>query len=245
MCRRPSFLKIISEDWYHRPRTPVTRRGHIEAKGARAMRLTESICLRAKKITSTPARGHLARIVFAVLVLSLAGCRGPARVVPSGNTAMLGAPTPQPDTTAGTKTGDVMPALATDAEGVCDVIRSVLEEIPGAEVTIRQGGLEERSQVPCKSSCHFVVNGTFAGLQGTPRPEERIAKALQDYGFLYDHRFDADGPDGTRFKLRTDARACTIEGRWDGGDDSDTTYVPGDWYEFFVDCTCDHWGGDR
>ena len=210
------------------------------------MRSTESVLLGATKITSAAARGHLARwLLFTVLVLSLTGCRGPTRDMPLGNTGILAAPTSRPDTAADTEMSQGMPAPATDADGICDVIRSVLEEIPGAEVTISGGGSEGSGEAECRGGCRFVVKGTFAGLQGTPRPEERIAETLQDHAFAYDHRLDADGPDGTRFTLRTDARACTIEGRWDGGDDSDPTYVPGDWYEFIVVCTCDLSSGNR
>jgi len=36
----------------------------------------------------------------------------------------------------------------------------------------------------------------------------------------------ADGPDGTTLGLKSRTVFCLIEGKWDGGDDTDTTYVP-------------------
>jgi hypothetical protein len=48
--------------------------------------------------------------------------------------------------------------------------------------------------------------------------------------------FQADGPDGTVYGLHHDGLTCVLEGHWDGGDDSDTTYVPSDTLE--VSATC-------
>jgi hypothetical protein len=47
----------------------------------------------------------------------------------------------------------------------------------------------------------------------------------------------ADGPDGTVLGVRRGGVLCRVEGRWDGGDDSDTTYVPSDTLEVHFACT--------
>lgn len=47
----------------------------------------------------------------------------------------------------------------------------------------------------------------------------------------------ADGPDGTVQGVHRAGVTCVVEGRWDGGDDSDTTYVPSDTIEVRVACT--------
>jgi hypothetical protein len=60
----------------------------------------------------------------------------------------------------------------------------------------------------------------------TPCPAEAIGKALQARGWVLDHGYDADGPDGTGFGLLARDFFCLIEGSWDGGDDVDTSYVP-------------------
>jgi len=46
----------------------------------------------------------------------------------------------------------------------------------------------------------------------------------------------ADGPDGTSYRALKKNVFCAVEGRWDGGDDSDPTYVPSPRYEVMVKC---------
>lgn len=47
---------------------------------------------------------------------------------------------------------------------------------------------------------------------------------------------NADGPDGTSYRTLKKNVFCLIEGRWDGGDDSDPKYVPSPRYEVTVRC---------
>ena len=46
----------------------------------------------------------------------------------------------------------------------------------------------------------------------------------------------ADGPDGTSFTAVKSNVLCLVEGRWDGGDDSDPKYVPSTRYDVVVKC---------
>jgi hypothetical protein len=46
----------------------------------------------------------------------------------------------------------------------------------------------------------------------------------------------ADGPDGTVFGFSKDGVLCVVRGRWDGGDDADSTYVPSEVYQVMVRC---------
>jgi hypothetical protein len=108
--------------------------------------------------------------------------------------------------------------------------------VPGAEVTRSEDAVEDHASGLKRSGCRVRVEGTFSGLRGTQRPEARIAEMLQRRGFKHDNRFDADGPDGTAFALRAKTILCIVDGKWDGGDDSDPTYVPGDWYKVEVAC---------
>jgi len=39
-----------------------------------------------------------------------------------------------------------------------------------------------------------------------------------------------------RFRVLKDSVFCIVEGRWDGGDDSDPKYVPSAKYEIIVKC---------
>lgn len=46
----------------------------------------------------------------------------------------------------------------------------------------------------------------------------------------------ADGPDGSLEALSRGNIACVISGSWDGGDDSDSTYVPSPGFEIAASC---------
>jgi len=46
----------------------------------------------------------------------------------------------------------------------------------------------------------------------------------------------ADGPDGTSYRALKKNVFCAVEGRWDGGDDSDPKYVPSPRYEVIGKC---------
>lgn len=48
---------------------------------------------------------------------------------------------------------------------------------------------------------------------------------------------EADGPDGTSFRISKQNVFCLVVGNWDGGDDSDPKYVPSTRYEVIVSCS--------
>lgn len=50
------------------------------------------------------------------------------------------------------------------------------------------------------------------------------------------HRYAADGPDGSLSGYQRAQVRCTVAQSWDGGDDSDSTYVPDDWYGQELTC---------
>jgi hypothetical protein len=57
-------------------------------------------------------------------------------------------------------------------------------------------------------------------------PIEAIEDAVQNAGWAQAYGYQADGPDGGEMGFVTRKFLCLIQGQWDGGDDSDTTYVP-------------------
>jgi hypothetical protein len=69
----------------------------------------------------------------------------------------------------------------------------------------------------------------------TGAPMEPIEKWLTGHGWVYAH-YSADGPDGEVFGYAGHGRLCVVRGSWDGGDDSDTTYVPKPGYELSIAC---------
>jgi hypothetical protein len=65
-----------------------------------------------------------------------------------------------------------------------------------------------------------VVNDT------TTCPHDQLMESLRAAGWVDDWNYSADGPDGGVMGLVCRRFLCVVEGRWDGGDPTDTTYVP-------------------
>lgn len=59
--------------------------------------------------------------------------------------------------------------------------------------------------------------------------------ALYQQGWRADR--EADGPDGTSFRISKQNVFCLVEGNWDGGDDGDPKYVPATRYEVMASCS--------
>lgn len=55
-------------------------------------------------------------------------------------------------------------------------------------------------------------------------------------GWLPVYEFDADGKDGRSRVWQLNPVWCWVEERWDGGSDTDTSYVPAVWFEQSVAC---------
>ncbi len=85
------------------------------------------------------------------------------------------------------------------------------------------------------AGCEFVARGTdtvsSSGLL------EAMEKAFGGAGWTsMAALYSADGPDGSDLGYSRDGLLCVLEGRWDGGDDSDTTLIPSPEFDVFVTC---------
>ena len=60
----------------------------------------------------------------------------------------------------------------------------------------------------------------------TACPHDALMNTLRAAGWVDDWHYSADGDDGTQMGLVCRQFLCVVEGRWDGGDPTDTTYVP-------------------
>ena len=56
--------------------------------------------------------------------------------------------------------------------------------------------------------------------------DQAVARALDEAGWSQNPYYGADGADGTVFAYFSREAICRVEGRWDGGDPTDSTYVP-------------------
>ena len=63
-----------------------------------------------------------------------------------------------------------------------------------------------------------------------------MERALAVRGWSMHHGYTADGPDGSAMGFVKSRYLCVVEGSWDGGDDSDPTYVPDKGCEMIVTC---------
>ena len=67
-------------------------------------------------------------------------------------------------------------------------------------------------------------------------PMTKLEYALYAAGWAPDYGYAADGPDGGVLGFVSKESLCVVEGHWDGGDDSDSTYVPASGCEVTVTC---------
>jgi hypothetical protein len=83
--------------------------------------------------------------------------------------------------------------------------------------------------------CEFVVRGSDTVWSSSLF--EAMEKAFQKAGWMsMEATYSADGPDGSDLGYSHDGLLCVVEGRWDGGDDVDTTVIPGPDFDVFVTC---------
>jgi hypothetical protein len=77
---------------------------------------------------------------------------------------------------------------------------------------------------------HVVVTDT------SMCPQTLLADALTRSGWIPNLGYQADGTDGEVMAFVTRTFMCVVEGEWDGGDDTDSTYVPAPGCKLTVTC---------
>ncbi len=122
-----------------------------------------------------------------------------------------------------------------DVRAACALGDSLLRHLPPV-------ALEPMQLVPFDSvwpgdvprwGCRVMANGHT---KTSALSVDTLWHSLEARGWNTHTMISADGPDGTVVGLRHRGVTCVIDGRWDGGDDSDTTYVPSDDIEVRVGC---------
>jgi hypothetical protein len=170
-------------------------------------------------------------------IVSLFGCWSPSTNTPAAHGPTSTVANSLPGAASPTTAPGEVVAPTGGAPRECEAIAATLRRVPGAEVTRSDGTFDDPVGGRDRTGCRVTVKGTFGALRGEQRPEIRLAEALRERGLTYDHRYDADGPDGTSFAFRTDEVLCIVQGKWDGGDDTDPAYIPADTYDVFAGCT--------
>ena len=130
-----------------------------------------------------------------------------------------------------------LPTSVWSVRSICDSIYAAVLASPGT-IPYRVGGSFRDERIGRNlEGCMIVVSGSWSGLLGKPNPGDRIFQSLTGQGWRQETEYSADGPDGTFFMLSNGELGCFVQGRWDGGDDADSTAVPSDVYQFIIICT--------
>jgi hypothetical protein len=122
------------------------------------------------------------------------------------------------------------------ARAACQVGDTLLRRVPGTV-------FRRSPAVAFDSLWHGATNRWACRLAAvghapnTYAPIDSLLAWLKARGWLEVTTMSADGPDGTLQGIRQGGVTCLVEGRWDGGDDADTTYVPSDTMEVHFACT--------
>jgi ketosteroid isomerase-like protein len=133
--------------------------------------------------------------------------------------------------------------LPPEAREACEAIYRAVLALPGTAVDRREGTYYDENIERDLTGCIIDVSGVWSELGGRASPGDTVYQLLASQGWRQEPRYSVDGPDGTFFALSKGEIWCFVRGQWDGGDDADSEYVPGDVYQFFV-CVARFVAGD-
>lgn len=126
-------------------------------------------------------------------------------------------------------------SLALDGTSTCDTLARIIK-VPAMQVLAasRDTSLPDpMSEKPgWRRGCGVHLKDSTDTTGAPMQPLEEWFKSRE---WVY-AQYSADGPDGEVFGYAGHGRLCVIRGSWDGGDDSDSTYVPAPGYELRIFC---------
>jgi hypothetical protein len=129
-------------------------------------------------------------------------------------------------------------AVAEDpgVEDLCALVEGVVSPAMGTITETIVGMFHDEIGQQDLPGCLVIVSGSWKELGKEPAPLDRVVDALTAKGWKQNPDYAADGPDGTVIGLEKGKGICIVRGSWDGGDDSDSTYVPSDVYQVTILC---------
>ena len=167
----------------------------------------------------------------AALVFLLASC-GMARqdaATADSAAAPAGSGTSQPADTVPPPPVDLLPREARQA---CDRVSAYWAQHPGAVLRAFDSVVTLPRSRSTTDACWVAVRVE----EDTERSEGEPRVPFTSSGWARLWEFQADGPDGSSAVFQLVPVRCLVEERWDGGDDSDSSYVPARWFEQRVAC---------
>ena len=119
----------------------------------------------------------------------------------------------------------------------CDLAYKQLSLVPSLNLKRSTGNFTDDGI--SYNGCIVVLKGNREKIKNVHYPYPLFypseGSAMYKQGWLADR--EADGPDGTRFRISRQNIFCVVKGNWDGRDDSDPNYVPSNRYEVIVSCS--------
>jgi hypothetical protein len=139
------------------------------------------------------------------------------------------------DAASSAQTAAGAPADTTPAPPGCEAVDNYISRMPGLERRPPRGvplsaawdGADARPACQAAASGHSV--NEYASV-------DSLLGWLRISGWRENTIYSADGPDGTVVGMHNGIMTCIIQGRWDGGDDSDTTAVRSDTLDVTATC---------
>ena len=123
-----------------------------------------------------------------------------------------------------------------DRDDACATIVRALEDLPTPALEIENAIIHDERTGSERPGCRITMAGSMRAFRDGPSPDEHLRTILPTIGWEEDWHYGADGPDGTATAFRRGAALCLLRAQWDGGDDTDSTYVPNDRYDLTVGC---------
>jgi hypothetical protein len=118
----------------------------------------------------------------------------------------------------------------------CDLATQILAEFPSVSLTLSEGEVEDYRTGRSGQGCRVEMKGSAVAFRESGQPDIALRERFAASNWTEDYSYAADGPDGSAFAFRNGPVLCVFRAHWDGGDDSDPTYVPDDRYDVEVDC---------
>lgn len=129
------------------------------------------------------------------------------------------------------------PAQAGLLEDACDLAYRQLSRVPNLSLNRSTGSFTDNGF--SYSGCVVRLAGDRTKIKGDQYPGPLFypseGSSLFQQGWRADR--EADGPDGTSFRISKQNVFCLVEGSWDGGDDSNPKYIPSTRYGVLVSCS--------
>lgn len=118
----------------------------------------------------------------------------------------------------------------------CAHVAAIVDTLPGTFREVVSGKFREDITDHDRTGCMLVISGSWHELGDRPGPADLIRVVLAREGWR-EGIAGSDGPDGTSYVMVRGDSIILVEGRWDGGDDSDSTIVPVDVYQVIIFCS--------